>query len=149
LTKCDAAQGGRGRLLTRLIGREPDAAELAQLVEDVPLVTLVGAPGCGKTRLALELARRLTDRYPAGVCVVELAPLGAGCLVASSVATALGINDPPNRSVEDALVEELSRKQVLLVLDNCEHLLDGIAALVAKLVARCPALRVRAQERQT
>jgi predicted ATPase/DNA-binding CsgD family transcriptional regulator len=134
-------------LLTRLIGREPDAAELVQLVEDVRFVTLVGAPGCGKTRLALELACRLTDRYPAGVCVVELAPVGAGCLVASSVATALGIDDPPHRSVEDALVEELSPKEILLVLDNCEHLLDGIAPLVATLVARCPSLRVLATSR--
>jgi predicted ATPase/DNA-binding CsgD family transcriptional regulator len=134
-------------LLTRLIGREPDAAELVQLVEDVRFVTLVGAPGCGKTRLALELACRLTDRYPAGACVVELAPVGAGCLVASSVATALGIDDPPHRSVEDALVEELSPKEILLVLDNCEHLLDGIAPLVATLVARCPSLRVLATSR--
>jgi predicted ATPase/DNA-binding CsgD family transcriptional regulator len=147
LAKCDAAHGGRDRLLTRLIGREPDAAEVARLVADVRLVTLVGAPGCGKTRLALELARRLTDRYPAGVWIVELAPVGAGCLVASSVATALGIEDQPHRSVEDALIEELSRKQVLLVLDNCEHLLDGIAALVAKLVASCPSLRVLATSR--
>jgi predicted ATPase/DNA-binding CsgD family transcriptional regulator len=129
-------------LLTRLIGREPDTVELIRLVEDVRLVTLVGAPGCGKTRLALELARRLTDRYPAGVCVVELAPVGDGCLVASSVVAALAIDEPPVGSVEDALVEELSPDEFLLVLDNCEHVLAGVAALVAKLIDRCPSLRV-------
>jgi predicted ATPase/DNA-binding CsgD family transcriptional regulator len=134
-------------LLTRLIGREPDTAELIRLVEDVRLLTLVGAPGCGKTRLALELANRLSDRYSAGVCVVELAPVGDGCLVASSVATALGIDDPPKRSVEDALISELSPSEMLLVLDNCEHLLDRISALVAKLMDRCPSLRVLATSR--
>lgn len=134
-------------MLTRLIGREPDTAELIRLVEDVRLVTLVGAPGCGKTRLALELAHRLTNRYPAGVCVVELAPVGDGCLVASSVAAALGIDDQPHRSAGDALIEELSPKEILLVLDNCEHLLDGIAALVARLIERCPSLRVLATSR--
>jgi predicted ATPase/DNA-binding CsgD family transcriptional regulator len=134
-------------LLTRLIGREPDTAELIRLVEDVRLLTLVGAPGCGKTRLALELANRLSDRYSAGVCVVELAPVGDGCLVASSVAAALGIDDPPKRSVEDALISELCPSEMLLVLDNCEHLLDGIAALVAKLMDRCPSLRMLATSR--
>jgi predicted ATPase/DNA-binding CsgD family transcriptional regulator len=132
-------------LLTRLIGREPDTTELIRLVEDVRLVTLVGAPGCGKTRLALELAHRL--RYPAGVRVVELAPVGDGCLVASSVAATLGIDDQPHRSVVDTLVEELSPGKSLLVLDNCEHLLEGVAALVAKLVARCSSLRVLATSR--
>jgi predicted ATPase/DNA-binding CsgD family transcriptional regulator len=134
-------------LLTRLIGREPDTTELIRLVEDVRLVTLVGAPGCGKTRLALELAHRLTNRYPAGVCVVELAPVGDGCLVTSSVAAALGIDDQPHRSVDDALIEELCPKEILLVLDNCEHLLDGVAALVATLIERCPSLRVLATSR--
>ncbi len=118
-----------------------------RIVGDVRLVTLVGAPGCGKTRLALELGRRLGHRYPAGVYFVELAPVGDGCLVASSVAAALGIEDQPHRSVEAALIEELSPREILLVLDNCEHLLDGIAALVAELIDRCPSLRVLATSR--
>jgi predicted ATPase/DNA-binding CsgD family transcriptional regulator len=134
-------------LLTRLFGREPDTSELIEVVEDARLVTLVGAPGCGKTRLGLELSRRLADRYPAGVGFVELAPLGDECLVASAVAAALGIDDPPNRSAEDALIEELSSKELLVVLDNCEHLLGGVAALVARLLDGCPSLRVLATSR--
>src|SRR5262249_2411463 len=139
-------QGGR-RLLTRLIGREAAACELIQILDGVRMVTLVGAPGCGKTRLGLEVGRRLADQYPAGVWFGELAPGGDGCLVASAVAAALGIDDRPRRSAEDALVEELSTKELLVVLDNCEHVLGAIGALVARLLDGCPSLRVLATSR--
>jgi predicted ATPase/DNA-binding CsgD family transcriptional regulator len=135
------------RLLTRLVGREAAARELVRIVDGVRLVTLVGAPGCGKTRLGLELGHRLADRYPAGVGFVELAPVGDGCLVASAVAAGLGIDDQPQRSAEDALIEELSAKELLVVLDNCEHLVGAVAALVAKLLDGCPSLRVLATSR--
>jgi predicted ATPase/DNA-binding CsgD family transcriptional regulator len=134
-------------VLTRLVGREPETAELIRIVEDIRLVTLVGAPGCGKTRLAMELGDRLANRYPAGVRFVELAPVGDRCLVASAVAAALGIDDQSHRSAEDALLEELSHKRILLLLDNCEHLLGGIAELAARLLDGCPALRVLATSR--
>ena len=133
--------------LTRLIGREGDARELVGMVDGVRLVTLVGAPGCGKTRLGLEVGHRLADRYPAGVGFVELAPVGEGCLVASAVAAGLGIDDQPQRSAEDALVAELSSKELLVVLDNCEHLVGAVAALVARLLDECPSLRVLATSR--
>ena len=134
-------------MLTRFIGREADARELIGIIDAARLVTLVGAPGCGKTRLGLELADRLADRYPAGVRVAELAPVGDGCLVASTVAASLGIDDRPLRSAEDALVEELSPKRVLLVLDNCEHVVGAVAALVTRLLDGCPALQVLATSR--
>jgi predicted ATPase/DNA-binding CsgD family transcriptional regulator len=134
-------------LLTRFMGREADARELIRILGGVRLVTLVGAPGCGKTRLGLELRRRVADRYPAGVSFVELAPVGDPCLVASAVAAGLGIDDQPGRSAEDALIEELSTKELLVVLDNCEHLVGAVAALVTKLLDRCPALRVLATSR--
>jgi predicted ATPase len=129
-------------LLTRFIGREADVRELIRIVDGVRLVTLVGAPGCGKTRLGLELRRRVADRYPAGVGFVELAPVSDGCLVASAVAVGLGIDDQPGRSAEGALVEALSAKELLVVLDNCEHLVGAVAGLVAKLLDCCPSLRV-------
>jgi predicted ATPase/DNA-binding CsgD family transcriptional regulator len=117
------------------------------MVDRVRLVTLVGAPGCGKTRLGLEVGRRLADRYPAGVGFVELAPVGEGCLVASAVAAGLGIDDRPGRSAEDALIEELSSTGLLVVLDNCEHVVDAVAALVARLLDGRPSLRVLATSR--
>ena len=133
--------------LTRLIGREGDARELVGMVDGVRLVTLVGAPGCGKTRLGLEVGHRLAERFPAGVGFVELAPVGDGCLVASAVAAGLGIDDRPGRSAEDALIEELSSTGLLVVLDNCEHVVGAVAALVARLLDGCPSLRVLATSR--
>jgi predicted ATPase/DNA-binding CsgD family transcriptional regulator len=147
MAKCAAVQSGWRRVLTRLIGREPDITELTRIVEGSRLVTLVGAPGCGKTRLGLELGRRLADRYPAGMRFVELAPVADGCLAASALAAALGIDEQPGRSAEDALIDELSPKELLVVLDNCEHLLKAIAVLVARLLEGCPSLRVLATSR--
>jgi predicted ATPase/DNA-binding CsgD family transcriptional regulator len=135
------------RVLTRLVGREADVRELVRIVDRVRLVTLVGAPGCGKTRLSLELRHRLADRYPAGVGFVELARVGDGCLVAPAVAAGLGIDDQQRRSAEDALLQELSSKAILVVLDNCEHLVGAVAALVDKLLDGCPSLRVLATSR--
>jgi predicted ATPase/DNA-binding CsgD family transcriptional regulator len=129
-------------LLTRFLGREADARELIGILEAARLVTLVGAPGCGKTRLGLELADRLAERYPAGVCVVELAPVGDGCLVASAVAASLGIDDRSMMSAEDAIVEELSPKRLLLVLDNCEHIVVPVTELATRLLDGCPSLQV-------
>jgi predicted ATPase/DNA-binding CsgD family transcriptional regulator len=134
-------------LLTRFIGREADARELVGILDGARLVTLVGAPGCGKTRLGLELADRLLDRYPAGVRFVELARVGDGCLVASAVAASLGIDDRPLGSAEDALVEEMSPKRLLLVLDNCEHVVGPVAALVSRLLDGCRSLQVLATSR--
>jgi predicted ATPase/DNA-binding CsgD family transcriptional regulator len=108
---------------------------------------LVGAPGCGKTRLSLEVRRRLDERFPAGVWFVELAPVSDGCLVANAVAAALGVEDQPMRSVEDALLEQLSTREALVVLDNCEHVLGATRELVGRLLDGCPSLRVLATSR--
>ena len=144
------SQGANPRpvVLTRLFGREPATAELIRIVDGARLLTLVGAPGCGKSRLGLEVAGRLADRGPARVCVVELAALSDPSLAAPAVAAALGIDDRPNRSAEDGLLEELAAAELLMVLDNCEHLLGAIAALVARLLAACPSLRVLATSRR-
>lgn len=144
------SQGASPRpvVLTRLLGREPATAELIRIVDGARLLTLVGAPGCGKSRLGLEVAGRLADRGPARVCLADLAALSDPSLAAPAVAAALGIDDRPDRSAEDGLFEELAAAELLIVLDNCEHLLGAVAALVARLLAACPSLRVLATSRR-
>ena len=128
--------------LTRFFGRASEGAELAGLLGRSRLVTLVGAPGCGKSRLSLELAARVADRHPAGVWFVELASIADPLLTARTVATALGVRDLPRRSVEETLVNALATEERLVVLDNCEHVAEAVAPLVARLLDRCPPLRM-------
>jgi predicted ATPase/DNA-binding CsgD family transcriptional regulator len=134
--------------LTRFFGRERASAELTEVVEGARLVTLVGAPGCGKTRLALEVSARLADRFPARVVFVELRPIDDPSLIPSAVAAAVGVETPPDRSVEGALVEALAIDEVLMVVDTCEHLGDAIGDLVALLLGGCPSLRIMATSRR-
>jgi predicted ATPase len=112
------------------------------------LLTLTGAGGSGKTRLALEVGRDLVGAYPDWVWLVELAPLSEGRLVAHAVAEALGVPEQPGRSLNDALVDALREKRVLVVLDNCEHLIEEAARLVDILLGLCPRLRVLATSRE-
>ena len=102
-------------------------------------MTLTGAGGSGKTRLALEVARDLVGAYPDGVWLVELAPLSEGKLVPQAVAEAVGVPEQPGRSLTDALVEALRAKEMLLVLDNCEHLVEAAAWLASSAPRLLPA----------
>ena len=133
--------------LSRFFGRERAMTELAEIVEESRLVTLVGAPGCGKTRLGLELGALLAGRFSAGMHVVEFASVVDPSLVGSTVAAALGVDDRPDRSVEDALVAELGPSEVLIVLDNCEHMVGAIAPLVLRMLGECPSLHILATSR--
>ena len=92
------------------------------------LLTLTGAGGCGKTRLALEVARDLVGAYPDGVWLVELAPLSDPTLVAQAVAQALGVREQPGRPLLETLKDTLRTKKMLLVVDNCEHLVEAVTA---------------------
>src|SRR5687768_4971724 len=112
------------------------------------LLTLTGVGGSGKTRLALEVARDLIGAYPDGVWVVELAPLSEGTLVPQAVARALGVKERPGEPLSDTLAEVLRTKQALVVLDNCEHLVEAVAQLVDVLLDACPGVRVLATSRE-
>jgi len=129
-----------------IVGREGDLATVATLVEANRLVTLVGAGGIGKTRLAIEIARRLSPTFDDGVWVTELAPLADPGLVLSTVACALGLGDAA-ASVE-RLVAALGSKRLLLVLDNCEHVIDAAATLAEALLHADGRLHVIATSRE-
>src|SRR5215212_6130569 len=133
---------------TSFVGREREMIEVKRLLAMTRLLTLTGAGGSGKTRLALEVARDLVSSYPDRVWLVELAGLSKGDLVPQAVATALKVPERPGQALTDALVEALSDKELLLVLDNCEHLVDEVAQLVDMLLDSCPHLRVLATSRE-
>jgi predicted ATPase len=133
--------------LSSFVGRERQLAEVERLLTVGRLVTLTGAGGCGKTRLALEAAARLRSAFPHGVAFVPLAPLGDPSLVATTVARALGIRERPGRSYHEAVALALRGRELLLVLDNLEHLLDA-AGLVSEWLAACPGLKVLATSRE-
>jgi non-specific serine/threonine protein kinase len=136
------------RSLTSFIGRTREQAEVVRLLQTTPLVTLTGAGGCGKTRLALEVAASLVESYPAGVWLVELAPLADATLVDQVVATALGVVEEPGQPLRSTLLAFLRDKHLLLVLDNCEHLVTACAELAGTLLRSCLYLQVLATSRE-
>jgi predicted ATPase len=133
-----------------LIGRENELDLLAPLIAgaDNHLVTLTGAGGCGKTSLGLELAYRISGDFADGVFLVQLAALTDTALVPQAVATALGVPDKLDRHLVDALVTALCDRSTLLVLDNCEHLIDACASLANLLLQQCSGLRILATSRE-
>jgi non-specific serine/threonine protein kinase len=134
--------------LSSFVGREKELAEVGRQLEGNRLLTLTGPGGCGKTRLALAAAIDLVEGYENGVWLVELAPLVDPSLVPQAVASALGLRDQPGRSPTEALSHHLESKKVLLVLDNCEHLVEACAALAETLLRFCPGLWVLATSRE-
>jgi predicted ATPase/DNA-binding CsgD family transcriptional regulator len=112
------------------------------------LLTLTGVGGSGKTRLALEVARDLVEPYPNGVWLVQLAPLSEEELVPKAVAEALGVPERPQEPLTDTLADVLRDRKLVLILDNCEHLLEATARLVDKLLDSCPRLRILATSRE-
>jgi len=135
-----------------LVGREREMAEVERALSSTRILTLTGAGGTGKTRLALEVARDIVDAhpgdYPDGVWLVELASLSDGKLVPQAVAAALGVRERPGLPYIDTLVEFLRSRRMLLVLDNCEHLIEDCARLVDTLLGSCENLRVLATSRE-
>src|SRR5919204_1151053 len=109
--------------LTSFIGRERELAELARLLSDARLLTIAGAPGAGKTRLALELARSVAPRFPDGTWLVDLAPVNDPQLVPLQIAAALGVTGVASERPMEAVNAHLVGARALVILDNCEHLI--------------------------
>jgi len=137
--------------LTSFVGRELEIAEVKRLLARSPLVTLTGAGGCGKTRLALQVAAALTERvaqYADGIWLVELAPVSDPALVPQKLAAALDVREALSQPLVTTLANHLREKCVLLVLDNCEHLIEACAQLAETLLQACPSLRILATSRE-
>jgi predicted ATPase/DNA-binding CsgD family transcriptional regulator len=138
-----------GTPLTPLIGREEGVADVVRLLASCRLVTLVGVGGVGKTRLAIEVAARISDRSHRDVAFVDLARVADSSFVGSAVLAALGANEQSGRDPLDTAAALVDRRDATLVIDNCEHVLDGAAAAVELLLQRCPRLRIVATSRET
>jgi len=133
---------------TSFIGREDDVAKVQQRLGESRLLTITGAGGCGKTRLALEVGRQIVDQFRDGVWLVDLAPLSEPSLVWHVMARVLGIQEEPARAVADAVAEYLRDRSSLIILDNCEHLVDACAATVDRLLREAASVRVLATSRE-
>jgi predicted ATPase/class 3 adenylate cyclase len=129
---------------TRLIGRDKETAEVAEHLANTRLLTLTGSGGTGKTRLALEVAERIQDRFKDGVWFIDLAPLSDPGLVPGLIANVLGMQEEPGQPILPALVDWLRDKELLLVMDNCEHLIQACAEVADATLRACRSTRILA-----
>ena len=134
--------------LTTFVGRDDELAEIRALLESARLVTLVGTGGVGKTRLALQVAADLLERFPDGVWLVELAPLRDGTSIEGVLTSVLGIASTAGATSRQAIVDALRGKRALMIFDNCEHIVADTAVLIEALLMACPGLRVIASSRE-
>jgi predicted ATPase len=134
--------------LTSFVGRGTQITDIRALLADNRLVTLTGAGGAGKTRLAIEVAGQLTNQFADGIWYADLAPITHPVVVPLAVARAFGLPDQPGRSTIDTLLRFARDRHMLLVLDNCEHLLEASAALVNDLLAACTRVTILATSRE-
>ncbi len=135
--------------LTRFIGRERELAEIVSGVGDKRLVTITGAAGMGKTRLSIEVGSKLLTQFADGVWFIELAPIADGELIPAAIAAVFGLSERPSQHPIDQLVTFLQHKQILLILDNCEHLVESCAQLAEVLLHACAPLHILATSRES
>ena len=148
LRSLEATPNNLPQQLTSFIGREKELTELQRLLARTRLLTLTGSGGCGKTRLCLQVAAESLERFPDGAWLVELAPLSDPGLVPQTVATVLNLKEEPGKPIRRTLTDYLKDKRLLLLLDNCEHLLDGCAQLADTLMRQCPHLTILTSSRE-
>ncbi|MEV6288358.1 LuxR C-terminal-related transcriptional regulator [Kribbella sp. NPDC051770] len=133
--------------LTSFVGRSGEKAALLELLKAHREVTAVGPGGVGKTRLALAVAAEAASEFDGGVWFVDLVPVADADMIATAIAGALGLGEQPGRDMTESVVAALADRQALLVLDNCEHVVDGVALLLERLLAACPRVAVLATSR--
>jgi predicted ATPase/DNA-binding CsgD family transcriptional regulator len=133
--------------LTSFVGRAAERAALAETLNGHRLVTALGPGGVGKTRLALAVAADVSERYGDGAWYVDLVPVTDGAMVGATVASAFGFGEQPGRSPTDTVISKLAEAEALVLLDNCEHLVDGVTAFVERLLTGCPRATVLATSR--
>ncbi len=134
---------------TSFVGREDDVDRLKALLLEHRLVTLVASGGAGKTRCAIQAGAEMLDAYADGVWLVELAPISRLAPVAAAVAQALGVRESPDAALLDTLLAHLKYRRVLLLLDNCEHVMDDARALSSAVLRACPEVRLLATSRES
>jgi predicted ATPase/class 3 adenylate cyclase len=136
------------RQITSFVGREKEIEDIKERIKTAPLLTLTGSGGCGKTRLSLQVAAEVLDSFPDGVWLVELAPLSDPALVPQTVAEVVSVRESPGESIIKTLVGALKEKRLLLVLDNCEHVLESSARLVDAILKACPKVKILVSSRE-
>ncbi|MDQ2993256.1 MAG: GAF domain-containing protein, partial [Candidatus Eremiobacteraeota bacterium] len=136
------------RMVTSFLGREAETSEIVALVVERDLVTLVGSGGVGKTRTALQVATNLADTFHDGVWFVEFAPLTSGDHIPSTIAKAMGLTLGRSGEHVATLTHALKAKHALLVFDNCEHIVEAAASVVAEILRSCPKIKILASSRQ-
>ncbi len=148
LRSIDSRPNNLPRQLTTFVGREREIRQAKGMLASAPLVTFTGPGGVGKTRLALEIADELLDDFPEGMWFVDLGPLTDPTFVAPAIANALGVMHAPGQPILDTLVDHLHTQRVLLVIDNCEHVLEEAARTIDALRRGCGSVRVLATSRE-
>src|SRR5579872_1433079 len=134
--------------ITSFVGRDDAVADIKALIEQRRLVTLTGTGGAGKTRCAIQVGAELLDGPYEGIWLAELAPISDPALVATIVAQALSVQEQPNRSIFDAILAYLKRRRPLLILDNCEHVIDEARRIAGAILRACPQVHILATSRE-